>query len=863
MNSRLFALSLFAFLGSYLILSLTFVSAYSIGESMNPGHGADISLGEFDARLNIVGEFPPLECGAAGRTHFEIYPENIPQNSRVAGIESFVSNALTGERYDVSLAVSCAAPDTLISNQLVQCSLNTGTLLSLLPQCPISKPENVLEIALVLDTDSGQKRVSASKSLLVLQQDIEPSLKIYWDILPLERQDREINCLAGDILSIPVMISHSEVLYGSMEWSFILNGTREYSGESISCSLSYPGTFTQDGRTDMYDCTLTIPNTMFPECVPNDFVSVAVRLQNGRYDIKDETDMSLFSEPLTLGMHIERYPSVIVCQAVSQQGACVPKSAQQTASVMITGNIPEKLRAFDFSYSVGDEQPSGAICERTTPDAHFYKCDIFIPMANLQGTPADNPTDFSGSYILNMSLTTQFLNNYTRLSDSKTIAYTGKLDSGVVDRMKQLEHMKNLIERHRNNYENAMKGLEWLKKVICCCALSFFVGAAAKVVTESLVKEGLGAGLIVLSEVIWIFIKNQITAKVAMQLLIEFGVGVVECALKAQEKAVQDTMKTLEDFQNKEDFSAADVTKKLGTCQEGDRTQKTTCWIKYWMKNAACSAQSTAQRFLSSISCGMTDCLGKGCFLSFFGPIGFAVCVALRSCGLSKCKDCAILFVACAFIIAVLWGTGLAPGASKVCNIIGMGLEAVAIGFGFIYLAVSMGDTKRYTDTAMAQVENQMKMAEDFRMSMTEYQKSQMDFLADLTNDTVIFSSLSKGMNLPAASMFFRSVSGGNLLEYNETICKGQEITIDYDVRSINASYIEIARLSIIGPEGTSITLALPVASQGLNGTIGPDDPDNLFRLSPDYTPSGEYDFIMDYSYGLASYKLYYVNETC
>lgn len=854
MNRGMLFLSVIAFFSSYLILSLPFISAMAIGDAMEDpsGEGSKIAFGEFDPSLTIIDDIPPVECGDSGTIRFRMYFENVPENVRIRDIDAHLSNTGTGERYSIGPAVTCSYGSAIVSNQMITCTIDKGKMEMSLPQCPLRYVGNIFELKVTYEDQSDVRTLSATKGMIITEKGLSPSMRIYWDVFSGEQRLKEsrVNCETGSIIRVPLLIDHAEVLQGNMHWSFTLQG-KEYGPGSIDCELAYPGTLASEGRSDIYTCDLMIPSSLIPDCIPNTQADVGIRLINGEFDMTGETQVTLYEEPLVMGMQITEYPSNAECQIITYEGACIPRDPQRTVRLRITGNIPERVKVFDFRYSLDGGDPSATICERTSGDSHVYECPIFLPVVSLEGPedPDDPEMVFTGSQKLNLSVNTQFLNHYNMFHDSKTIHYKGEIYDDTVDRMKAIGKHKGIIKWIMNNYKEIMLSIRVLKNLVCCCSLSDFIGtvggAVADVTIEKIVEEGLAEGAVVFAESLWIVIESEMTTTVLISIFADLGIEGVECYLEAQMDVLDDAMETLEDFEG-DDFTLKEISDK--PCREGSTIDKVKCWLDIF----GCALENTAKKVLDSLTCGVW-----GCFSDCAKGLG-TLCFATGKCSVGRCWECLGSILGCIALITTLVLTGTASAAGKICSYVLMGLNVSSVLIGFIFLWVSTSDTQDYFDLSMAQMEKRMEVQGDFQVSMQDHVESQQGFFEGIANRTRIFSLFGSGFRMPTASVFFRSASSGSLLKYNETVYSGESFYIDYDVKRMNLSHVDVGELTITRPDGSPPSLVLP----DVNGTIGPYDPDNVFTVSPGYHPSGEYDFVMDYTYGFASYRLNYENGT-
>jgi hypothetical protein len=792
--------------------------------------------GLLEPRLKVTEDLEPISCGSSGYRTFEMYVENVQSEFDIVEMKAYVGG------YNITSALSCSPKENVISNEKISCRLNVNELLSDLPECPLRRIDNIFEINIKILTDTGFLSLSDSKTLILIESGIEPSLEITLESVP------EVNCKIGSEINIPVLIDHAEVFYKNIEWSFIFNSTKEYEN-LIECDISLSGDYTLEGKDDVYLCKLSIPDTLFFECSPGEEISLGIKAKNRDYEIEDNISAMTYSQDLDLGLQITDFPNSVECQVINKEGLCVPKDPQRNFKIRITGQPLSNLEVFGFVYTLANEE-TNTLCEREeTLGEQSYSCLLFLPSLTLQETDAGI---FEGSEEFNFSLNTRYLNYYTPLSSSKTLTFKGSVSNEIVDRKRALESLKKEMETLRRYYEWAMEVLGFFKMLVCCCGLAEFVevvgGTVAAETIETTIEEGLMEGFKVLYESLWVVIKENVASEAAKEVLASSaGISAVECFLKAHEKLVDDVIEKLEEFEE-EDVSEFDLEIE---CMEGGFPNYIFCIMtKPWWWS--CVASTTAKKILDSITCGLWGCI-KDCFLSAFGSLGLAICIATGQCSAEECLKCSTYINSCAAIILVIIYYG-AEEISKYCNYVKTALNVISMVIGFLFMWISFSNTQHYIEVALEQMDLQTKAAKDFAIVMEDHIESQMDFITNISTTTNLFQAFQSAFEFPTVSLFFNSTRTGKMLEYNETVCKDDGIIIEYEFNRLNATgdFDLGGSLKIIGGRTLYLT--------GLNGTIGPHKAVDLFD-DPD--SSGEYDFMLSYPYGSVTYKLYYYNQTC
>ncbi len=843
MDRGVFSLSVFAFFASYLIVSIPFASALFLGEALDGGKSIRMA-DELAPELVILvddsagGKLEPLNCRSSGSLRFTLVPRNIRPNSRISGNGTYIADSMNpGMRYDVSEHLSCFPSEDLISSQEIECSLDIEGLISELPYCPLDRSENTLEINMDFISGQGPQTLSASRDIVITEAGVEPSLEMMPGLLP-DSGVSGINCRTGSVLDIPVKIIHSEVLEGEPSWTFSVDGSRDY--ETLDCAFSHES-WSGDAREDIYSCEIFVYNSTIPDCVPGEDAPLSITARSGDYEFRDDVSVPLYSEDLNLGLRIVSLPSEVECQAVSKEGRCIPGEPKRDFQVLVTG-APERLDVYRFSYSMGGDT-SVTLCDRVSPEVYRYSCQMMLPPKDLEGDDPEDPINFQGSFPFGVTVETKFLNTYYEtLEASSAISYSGSLPSEVVDIKKKIGESENKIKELREGYALTMEILSWLSTILCCCGLVDVISKVlwkegGEAAIEEAAEEGIWELMKAYGKVFFDTAMKQASGRWLMSLLKSVGIGAVECLMKAIEKLNEKTIEKLEDFQETDDPESFDASIPC-VDRNKDFTDYITCVMEEeggtWAK---CTAGTAAGEFLSGLSCGAS------CLFEDWPP-------TLKCLG--KIATCTVI------IVVLLGGTG-GTGFSAlmtVCSVTPWVIEIGSIVLGFVYMLVSMKESRHSIDLAQAQMEISIGIYKDFATAMQDWTGAFSGFREKLVEDTVSVSLLQTALNLPSAGLFIRS--GPSVLEYNETVCRGDEISIEYELNKLNVTRRFTSSLGIKRPGSPSYVKTISL--RGLNGTYGPEVVDNILG-NP--LSSGEYDFVLDYGYGMASYRLFYYNETC
>jgi len=808
----------------YLIFSIPFVYSYSLGESLGPGKRIRMSI--FEPRLKIIDDLRPINCESTGYLNFRIMVENLPPNSNITGIEAYVKDLSYAERtYDVSSSILCSPTTNLISNEEISCRLNIQELLYRIPTCPMDRMDNVLDIHLDIQTETGPKRLSDSKRIVITHAGIQPNLVIDFQATYPPHPKPNINCLTGSIVDVPVVLEHTEVFYGKTEWLLSINNSQEFS-ELIECELANEGYFRPEGKSDIYMCVLTIPSTFFPGCGGGS-ISLEIIARNGDYRVSDTLETTTFSQPLNLGLSLGNIQT-IECKIINQDGLCVPQNPQQNISVAITGNVPKYIEAFDFSYQLGDENETDTYCRRIRYNT--YECMVFItkdtlPFPQGSGTSRD-------SRDLNLSMQIRHINYYQTLSETIKVEMEGRAIHDFLSAKKSLEEKKKQLESANTWRDRFEKAAYWVDFANLCCKLvvlekqlndikwlnqmSQMYGRTLPGVLGSMfngIAEGTGNFLKIVGKVgDELFIALKIVQSEVISILINSGPGMIGCIGEAAMKAVDIEIENIENFEsgsiNSElnvPVNVLDYLKSLVGCfgenlwdNISSRWKAYLCMFGTFLINTICSG-----------------CITKVCnvITKIAGPLKLLVTLAL--------------LVANAVIMNIS---------------ITIATEAIAVAREEINI----------------QVRSQNILAD-----YMEYMKNTLLAIAMSRINSQAYGFLKPELTADQVSLFFISGRTG-LLDYDDDICRGDTLTIMYNFEKLNQTEDFVSQLAITN---SARPFSRTLAFTDLGGEYGPYSIDGIFRTTPTNNPSSHYTFILSYTIeGVTQqidYRLYYINQTC
>ncbi|NIO20386.1 MAG: hypothetical protein GTN76_06505, partial [Candidatus Aenigmarchaeota archaeon] len=729
------------FAACYLIFSLPFVYAYIVGDYIEPERKVRMSV--LQPTLHIVDDLKPIDCESSDYINFRMFIDNLQSWSNITNIEAYVVDlSKTDTKYDVTPSLLCTPKTNIISNEEISCHINIEELLFRIRACPLQRIDNIFEIYLDVQTEAGMKRLSGSKTIIITEAGIQPELKIDFNAVYPPMQIPRINCLTGSIIDVPVVLDHTEVFYGKTEWSLRINESQEFR-ELIECELTLEGDYRQEGKSDIYMCILTIPSTFFPTCVRGD-VSVKIIARNGEHRIYDSFDTKTYSQQLNLGLYIEDL-DLMECKIINENGTCIPTNPQQNITVTIVGNVPKYIEAFDFSYALGDENETDTYCRRDR--YNLYECIVFItkdtlPMPSGTGTTTE-------SRDLNFSMQIKHINYYQTLSETTTVGMEGTAIHDFLSAKKTLEEMKKRLEDW-NKVKDVLEDAAWLIDFISLCCkivnierqlndLKFLQqmlekygrtlpgvwgqinAAVAAQLKERLLKiEKIGEEIWVLLQ----FLQSEIKS-----IIMSAGPGIIGCIGEAALKAVDIEIENIEKFESGQINQPLDTPDNI---------------LDYLKSLVSCAAENFWDNiksrwlgYLCAVAVFVVNIICQGCLTSvckiiteIAGPLKFFITLAL------------MIVNTIIMGISINMATEAISLAREEINILTMGNNALAD-----YME-NMKNT--FLAIALAQVNDQL------------YKFIQPTIAADMVR------------------LFFISSRTG-ILNYDDEICRGDSLTIEYN----------------------------------------------------------------------------------
>lgn len=793
----------FVSLTCYLIFSLSFVSAYQLGELQNRRVKFII-----DPFLKIIDDLKPINCESSGYITFRAYVENVPEFD-IKGSEAFIEDLSNYETHNVTSSLSCFPKRNLISNQEITCSLKVNELLSRIPSCPFEKFENRFYLILEISYGGRDVKISTEKSFILTEPGTEPDLEVDFDVTTPSYDVPEINCRTGSEIEIPVVIKHAETLYGDVTWSFSVDGT-DYGGNVIECEkiLSREG----EGKEDIYICTLVISSIAFTECEEGEEVMVWVQARTSDHGISGNFSTFLTSEELYLGLSVSEIGK-IECQIIDEEGTCIPKEPQQNVTVMITGNPPQRLKVFETRYKLGDENITTTHCRKMRHNK--YECLAFITIDTLQ-LPQSKEHRTTKSRELTVFFDVKYLNYYTNISDSTTVEMEGVILDEILNTMKVLEETKKLLDEIKDPIPKWLKTImEWVDKISRCCALVHLkdqwedVNIRLKDKVIGKLRAGFEKFVAVFEAVtgkdIWNFKKGII--RNAVNLIANYGPGVFACVCESGIKIIEEEQEKLLRFENDEISEPVYMPEKFSDF--------------VWELIEDNALECLAEQFWPYWEWWEWLCKPLFFILKFTPLKGIidTICKAMEYA--QKLNEALNLYVGY--------------------------LKALLIDSGYVQIKKDI-----------ALVRERINLYKKVDPIMTDYNEALQNTMETIIEGMIGNMLMSEvvGPQYDTVKLLFLSDRKG-VLDNEDEICTNDMITIDYNFEKLNQTEGFVSRLSI-NPSRRG-----PLTFNDLKGTYGPYLTDTLLGTDPEVDPSEMYTFTLSYQNKRLDYELYYVNHTC
>ncbi len=690
----------------------------------------------------------------------------------------------------------------------------------------MGRTDNRFELSFEVETDTGSYRVSDFKPFVLTEPGIQPGMRIdFYAVYPPQPVPK-INCLTGSIADVPVVLEHTEVFPGETQWSLRINNSAEYS-VLIECELTMEGDFRPEGKNDIYMCVLTIPSLFFPDCGRGS-IPLEIIARNGGYRVSNTFETNVFSQKLNLGLSIEDIDT-LECNIINEEGTCIPVNPSQNISVRITGNVPKYIKAFDFSYSLGDGNETDTYCKRMRYDS--YECMVFITKDELPMPSGSGTT--TGFRDLNFSMQIKHINYYKTLSGTTKVTMRGKLIHDFVDAKKALEDSKKSLENARTWKERFEKAAQWVDFFNRCCSLVNLYDQLNKIEWLNKMSNLYGRTLPGIVGNIFrgiasstgqflqtvnkfgktLFLALKTIQDEVLRIFMNAGPGVIGCIGEAAIKAIEKEIANIDDFEGGRINTELDIPDNI---------------FDYLKSFAPCLGKT----FWDAIKSGWT---GYACmFLAFIVDKTIAPGFVTYICTwLTK------LTGPLKYLVTVL----LVVANVKILSIsVTMAQQAITLGREQINLMLK----------GQVAVADYMENMQNTFLAMAMAQVNAR-----------VHNLLHPDIAADQASLYFISSRTG-ILNYDDEVCKGDRLTIKYDFEKLNQTENFASRLNI---QNFRRPFSRTLVFDSLKGEYGPYSVDSIFTTNPAYNPSSHYTFLLSYTIDgvqqTVDYRLYYRNETC
>jgi hypothetical protein len=808
---------------SYLIFSLNFVGAYEIGEANRRIRFV------IEPSLKIAEDIQPFTCDSSGYITFKAYVENVPEQFEIKNIEAKIYDNSLDRYYDISTAVVCAPKTKLISNQEITCKISIRELLSLIPNCPLTFYSNPFYLSFDISYLDKNVRVSDSKEITITKEGTKPSLEINFNAATPPYPIPEINCKTGSEIDVPVVIHHAETFFGPIEWSFSVNNTRS---SFIECEKIVSNAQGNEGRDDIYLCSLTIPNTIFTNCEEGSEITIEIVAKTKKDEIKADFSTVLVSKELELHLSIGELGK-IECQIVDKEGACYPKDPQRNVTVTITGNVPEKLKVFEARYKIDNEKETLTFCKKRTSTT--YSCMLFVTYDKLP-LPQRKDDKTTKTRQLSIFFDVKYMNYYKNISATTQFVMEGKA-------LDELLNTLNVLEKEGLFLKKLKKFVDFMQKYVipfvnflskCCLVPNLIYQMSQKVLGEEGAKKSLSeileaylhrkiiiiydsiANLLpplsfklyaqkVYEEVVQKLIKN-----VFLDLLKTSGIRSLLCIIESGEKIIKNEQNNLEKFERGEitsleipKYSFFEYVWKLIEANAPDcLKQQTWGFIKHW-----------------------SNLLGYLC--------GFVIFIVMYYHPSFVGKVCDVIMKA----------TGPLDIALNLSSML-LGLLMQLNAYNRIHKSLALARERINLQTKATQI------ISDY----TNYFENTMEALILNTATSKIITEIFEPPKDMVKLIFISNRKG--VLKSGDEVCYGDKITIEYDFEKLAETKDFIPQLSI----SNSNTKTLRFSE--IKGVYGPYEIELILGVDTS-SPSEIYTFTLKYEDKSVSYQLKYVNHPC
>jgi hypothetical protein len=755
----------------YLIFSLVPVSAYQFGEAL--GTKARFII---EPALNIIDDLEPINCSSSGYLTLRAYVENVPEFD-ITGVEASLHDVSLDVYYNVTSAVSCSPKTHLISNEEITCRLNIKELLSKIPACPLAFTANPFYLSFELSSLDKKVRVTGEKELALLRPGTEPSLEINFNVAQPPYPVPEINCMTGSEVDVPVVVHHAEALFGALAWSFSVDRA---AGSSMECNRLLSNDLGEEGRDDIYLCTLSIPSTMFPACEEGNATWIGAAAKTKDRELSANFSTLLVARELDLRLRLSDIGKV-ECQIVDEEGTCYPKNPQRNVTATITGNVPEKLKVFEARYKLGDSNITLTSCKKKSSTRH--ECTTFITFDKLPLPASENLTT-TKARALTLFLDVKYMNYYRNISASTDVVMEGRVLDGLLDTLKAMDEEKALFQKLKELFNKwIIPVYNTVNLMSACCLLNDLL---------SQLKGDLGTGI---KNYLWKKLIGTSTDALQKTLdaLIGNGPGLVSCIADKAIKVIEEEQQKLQAFEDGQITTAFDI------------PDMTDLIIQYY-------PECRAQNYWSSIKSDFN-------WRTILKCVGIFLAIALVTGGTQTPVTVCLFMKGPVMdnIISVMNKLLAAISFLTLLNTYNMNLKAIAL--------------------ARERMNIQLQAA-DIMAAYADVLAKTMESLAT----SLATNSLLHNLTYPAAEtvkLIFISDRTG-VLDNGDEICSGDPITIEYNFEKLNVTGDFTSQIALRNSRSRTLYLSGlkgaygPYDTDALLGTdprVDPSD-DYIFTLN-------------------------------
>ncbi|MCD6591281.1 MAG: hypothetical protein J7K72_04905 [Candidatus Aenigmarchaeota archaeon] len=810
MGIKHYILAFAAAFACYLVFSLPFISAHETGLLFSDRTG-------IEPRLVILNDIPPISCSSRKYVDISLFVENVPEFD-IKKAEMFVFDKDRESAYDVSSAISCFPTSNLVSNQEIKCRIKAAELLANTPKCPLKRIENRLDMILTLASPNKEIKVSASKSLIFYDPRVKPEMHIDFQATKPAYSKPVVNCRTGSEVKVPVVVTHSESVFGNISWSYTLNKTREYAGSLIKCERVYREYGDEYGRKDVYLCSLVIGSASFSECKEGLTVPIGIKLRFNRNELYDEFSTTTVSKDLNLMLslgHLGR----IECQIIDKNGTCIPKQPARNITATITGNVPDGIELIEAVYKLGKGNATSTLCRKRAIGS--FECPVFITLDKLPMPEGNRTTKKSRQLFMSFDL--KYLNYYINISDRTDVLMEGKVISDVLNTRNKLDEDSRFLKalkRLSNILDNVVV---WVNFASRCCKL---VDLASQMAQKVLGEEGKKKSL---SEILDEYL-NKMTSKVPKWGMKDFAVGVLKkskilrgliidtlrqsgpkvigCVAESGIKIIEKEKERLVKFENGEIKERVEIPDTYG--------------------------------FWTLIKDNAPKCFAKAAWRS------------VRSWTFWFSWLCSILMLVFAFYSPVIVGK-ICEWMTKISGPIQGMLNVLVALIAVLSIYEAYKKINEAVVLVRETINTQIKASNAMSDYLSEYKKS----IENIIEGQMLNEYMSSVINPPMDMVMLKFVSDRvGVLSNGDEVCSGDMLSIEYNFEKLGQTKDFVSKLTI-SPGGRTLVF------DGLKGVYGPYDVDIVLGTNPKEDKSQAYSFILVYQDKTLVYKLKYINHAC